>query len=212
MATSNTGRYPQTLSEDQLRALAPQDFEQPLHNTISDELAPRFDPVYLKFYNKYSVGRLHAHEVPIEDYRKEPLKYVIAYGRERGPDVYRITEQICPVEGGAIKIRIFEPPPVKDSEGNHKRRAAYINFHGGGWVFGDLNTDHDFCKQIVKGLDGDLVVFDVDYRLAPEHKYPIPVNDCWAAFNWVSYLGFQNDIHPRLTVSKMFKGLQRKSE
>lgn len=66
-----------------------------------------------------------------------------------------------------------------------KKRAAYINFHGGGWVFGGLNVDHDFCKRIVHELDGELVAFDVDYRLAPENRYPTPVNDCWAAFNWV---------------------------
>ncbi|PWY90475.1 Alpha/beta hydrolase fold-3 [Aspergillus sclerotioniger CBS 115572] len=56
------------------------------------------------------------------------------------------------------------------------------------WVFGDLSTDHDFCKRVVDGLDGHLVAFDVDYRLAPEHKYPIPVDDCWSAFNWIRSL------------------------
>lgn len=119
--------------------------------------------------------------MPIEEYRKNPAKYTISYGRAAGPDVYRITEQKCPVDGGEITVRIFEPEPRPKTAENGdrgKKRAAYINFHGGGWVFGDLSKDRDFCKRIVHALDGDLVAFDVDYRLAPEHRYPIPVDDC----------------------------------
>lgn len=162
------------------------EIHQPLHNSIPPELIPRFDPVYVEYYNKYNAGRLHTHEVPIEEFRKNPARYTISYGRAYGPDIFRITEQKCPVEGGVITVRIFEPALKMDSRGQTKKRAAYVNFHGGGWVFGGLSVDHDFCKRIVHELDGELVAFDVDYRLAPEHRYPVPVNDCWAAFNWVS--------------------------
>lgn len=158
---------------------------QPLHNSIPLELLPRYDPVYVSYYNSFNAGRLNSHEVPIEEFRKNPRRYTTTYGRSSGPDIFRITEQECPVTGGGIKIRIFEPAPKVNSQGQLKKRAAYINFHGGGWVFGGLDVDHDFCKRIVHGLDGDLVAFDVDYRLAPEHPHPIPVEDCWTAFNWV---------------------------
>ncbi|EAW08857.1 alpha/beta hydrolase [Aspergillus clavatus NRRL 1] len=171
--------------EKNLHDLQPRFITQPYHNSIPLELLPRFDPVYVEHYNKYNVGRLHTHEVPIEDYRRNPAKYVISYGRARGPDIFRITEQKCPVKGGEITVRIFEPAPILDEQGNPQKRAAYINFHGGGWVFGDLSGDHDFCKRIVDGLEGHLVAFDVDYRLAPEHKYPVAVEDAWAAFNWI---------------------------
>lgn len=155
----------------------PQTQPQPLHNSIPPELEPRFDPIYVEYYNKYNAGRLHTHEVPIEEYRKNPARYIISYGRAEGPDIYRITEQKCPVNGGEITIRIFEPAPEVDGNGQFKKRAAYLNFHGGGWVFGGLQVDHDFCKRVVDGLDGDLVAFDIDYRLAPENKYPTPVDD-----------------------------------
>lgn len=158
---------------------------RPLHNSIPSELLPRYDPIYVAYYNAFNAGRLHTHEIPIEEFRKNPARYTISYGRAPGPDIFRITEQKCPVDGGEITIRIFEPVPRLDDQGQPKKRAAYVNFHGGGWVFGGLAYDHDFCKRVVHGLDGDLVAFDVDYRLAPEHKYPIPVNDCWTAFNWV---------------------------
>lgn len=171
-----------------LHELRPGCIFQPLHNSIPSDLLPRFDPVYVEYYNKYNAGRLHTHEVPIEVFRKDPAKYLTAYGRAAGPDVFSITEKTCAVKDGEIKIRIFEPAPIHDEQGRHKKRAVYINFHGGGWVFGNLSTDHDFCKRLVDGLDGHLVVFDVDYRLAPEYRFPTAVEDCWAAFSWVRSL------------------------
>ncbi|KAJ5367988.1 uncharacterized protein N7496_007748 [Penicillium cataractarum] len=161
------------------------DIIQPLHNSIPRELLARFDPIYIEYYYRNNVGRLHTHEVPIEEFRKNPARYTISYGREHGPDVYCISEQKCPVQRGEITIRIFEPAPKMDAQGQPKKRAAYVNFHGGGWVFGGLMVDHDFCKRIVHDLDGEVVAFDVDYRLAPENRYPIPVEDCWGAFNWI---------------------------
>lgn len=163
---------------------APQNQLLSLHNSIPPELESRYDPIYVEYYKKYNVGRLHTHEVPIEEYRKDPARYTISYGRAYGPDIYSITEQKCPVNGGEITIRIFEPAPIL-VHNQPVKRAAYLNFHGGGWVFGGLQVDHDFCKKVVDGLDGSLVAFDIDYRLAPENKYPIPVEDCWMAFNWV---------------------------
>jgi alpha/beta hydrolase fold len=160
--------------------------EQPLINSIPTELLPRFDPTFVEYYNKYNAGRLATHQIPIEDYRKDPLKYTISFGRQivdQGDLV--ISEEQCPVSGGSITVRIFQPNPAKVAK---SPRPVYINFHGGGWVFGGLATDFDFCKRVVHRLG--CVAFDVDYRLSPEFKYPIPVNDCWTAFNWVTILSF----------------------
>ncbi|PYH45362.1 alpha/beta hydrolase [Aspergillus saccharolyticus JOP 1030-1] len=146
----------------------PKVLTQPLHNSIPSQLLSRFDPVYVEYYKKYNAGRLHTHEVPIEDFRRNPAKYTISYGRTMDRTV-----------------RIFEPAAMSDEDGTVQKRAAYINFHGGGWVFGDLSNDHDFCKRVVEELQGQLVAFDVEYRLAREHRYPVPVDDCWTALNWV---------------------------
>jgi hypothetical protein len=51
-------------------------------NSIPDELAPGFEPTYLEYYNKYNAGRLATHQIPIEDYRADPMKYTIAYGHQ----------------------------------------------------------------------------------------------------------------------------------
>ncbi|KAF7587078.1 Arylacetamide deacetylase-like 2 [Aspergillus hancockii] len=140
---------------------------QPLHNSIPAELLPRFDPVYVEHYNKYNAGRLHTHEVPIEEFRKDPAKYLTSYGRATGPDIYRITEQKCLVQGGEIGIRIFEPQQIVDEQGSPKQR-------------GHISTSME--------VDGCLeILFAVGYRLVPEHRYPTAVEDSWAAFNWVNH-------------------------
>ncbi|KAM3074809.1 hypothetical protein ACMFMG_008223 [Clarireedia jacksonii] len=182
----------------------PATISQPLINSIPPNLLPRFDPVFAAYHSHYSAGRLATHQVPIEEMRAHPQKYLIAYGRATAPDVHAITNLQCPVspacpkpirksraqeqseekEKDSITIRIFEPSPDLDSEGNQKKRPVYINYHGGGWVFGGLENDFEFCKRLVKELG--CVVFDVDYRLAPEYPWPIPVEDSIAAFRWVS--------------------------
>lgn len=102
----------------------------PLLNSIPQELAARFEPTYLEYYNKYSAGRLATHQVLIEDYRKDPTKYTITYGRQlvdKGD--LKVTDLKCPVEGGEITIRFVEPPASHDK--SNAPRPAYINFHGG---------------------------------------------------------------------------------
>ncbi|KAL7794644.1 esterase [Trichoderma afarasin] len=154
--------------------------EKPLINCIPEGLRHRFDPTFVEYHSKYNAGRLVTHQVPIEDVRKDPSNYAIDYGHELVDDGNLIiTEEKCPVNGGEITIRIFQPGDVVPSQ----TRPAYVNFHGGGWTFGGLATDYDFCKRVV--LELGCAAFDVDYRLAPEYKFPIPIDDCWAALNWI---------------------------
>lgn len=161
---------------------------KPLLNSIPDHLLPRFDPTYAEYYGKYNAGRLHTHQIPIEAYRADPMKYTISYGRALGPRVFRTTNQKCPVSGGhEINVRIYEPAEV---DPDAAKRPVYINYHGGGFVFGSLAVDKDFCRRVCQEVGA--VVFDVDYRLAPENPFPIPVEDCWAAFQWVCFLARLN--------------------
>ncbi|KAB8303632.1 hypothetical protein EYC80_005028 [Monilinia laxa] len=165
--------------------IKPAAISQPPINSIPPDLLPRFDPVFAKYHAHYSAGRLATHQIPIQDYRANPRKYNIAYGRATAPDVDSITDVQCPVSPAgdgksSITVKIYEPAP-DTNEG--KPRPVYINFHGGGWVFGGLESDMEFCKRLVGELK--CVVFDVDYRLAPEYQYPIPVNDCIEAFKWI---------------------------
>ncbi len=156
--------------------------QQPI-NTIPLNLLSRFDPEYVKLYNRHNVGRFQTHQVSIDEYRADPSKYIISYGRQDiDPAHLRITEQDCPVQNGTIRVRICEPAPAYDAS-DQMPRAVYMNFHGGGWVFGNLEVGFNFCKRMA--IELDCVTIDVDYRLAPEHRFPVAVDDSWAALNWV---------------------------
>jgi acetyl esterase len=61
---------------------------------------------------------------------------------------------------------------------------AVLYFHGGGWVFDNLDTHDHVCRSLCKGAE--CVVISVDYRLAPENKFPAAVVDCYEATKWVS--------------------------
>ena len=75
-----------------------------------------------------------------------------------------------------IRMRIYSPVG-RTSEG------ALVYYHGGGWVAGDLDTHDALCRALANTAGCLLVA--VDYRLAPEHRYPAAVDDARAAFQWV---------------------------
>jgi acetyl esterase/lipase len=62
-------------------------------------------------------------------------------------------------------------------------RPALVFFHGGGFVFGDLDTHDELCRMLC--VHADVTVIAIDYRLAPEAPFPAAVEDCLAAFRWV---------------------------
>src|SRR5579875_3619047 len=89
----------------------------------------------------------------------------------------RIEDRTIRTPQGDIPIRVYTP------EGN-EAFPALIYFHGGGWVIGDLDTHQNLCCDFA--YRGRSVVVAVDYRLAPEHKFPRAVEDCYAATQWVA--------------------------
>ena len=91
--------------------------------------------------------------------------------------VKRVEDRSIPGPDGEIPIRLYYPA-------GQAPFATLVYFHGGGWVIGDLDTHHGFCHALAK-TSGCLVVA-VDYRLAPEHRYPAAVEDAYAATQWIA--------------------------
>lgn len=86
-----------------------------------------------------------------------------------------ITDRTIPGPAGEIPVRVYRP-----SAGT---LPVVVFFHGGGWVIGDLES-HDHCCRTIASK-AECVVVAVDYRLAPEAKFPAAVDDAWAATEWV---------------------------
>ena len=80
---------------------------------------------------------------------------------------------------GAIPLRVYRPVGVPDST----RLPVLVFFHGGGWVIGNIESHDVACRQVT--AEAGISVISVDYRLAPEHKFPAPVDDAWAATRWI---------------------------
>jgi acetyl esterase len=79
-----------------------------------------------------------------------------------------------------IPARLYRPKGVSPSTA----LPVLVYFHGGGWVIGDLDTHDVLCRQLTAAAG--ISVIAVDYRLAPEHKFPAAVDDAWAATRWVA--------------------------
>src|SRR5580698_5547543 len=89
----------------------------------------------------------------------------------------RVEDLSVPGPGGDIPVRVY-------ATGHGGLRPALVYFHGGGFVFGNIETHDAVCRALAK--ESGAVVISVDYRLAPENKFPAAVDDSHAATLWVA--------------------------
>jgi len=97
--------------------------------------------------------------------------------RPPGPDVGEIVDGTLPGAAGELRYRLFRP----FSNGPH---PVIVYYHGGGWVLGSHDSDSPFCRDLC--LRTDSVVVSVDYRHAPEARFPAAADDAFAALRWVA--------------------------
>ena len=91
-----------------------------------------------------------------------------------------VHDTVAAAEGIEVPVRIYIPAGVSHSG----RLPVTVFFHGGGWVLGDLDSQ-DHMARIMANRSGTIVV-SVDYRLAPEHRFPAAIEDAYAAVSWVA--------------------------
>lgn len=113
-------------------------------------------------------------EIPIEKVRKAANAFMLLAPR---PPIHSVEELAMPGPGGSIGLRLYRPQPRRDL-------PVIVFFHGGGFVFGDLETHDGLCRMLARKADA--VVIAVDYRLAPETRFPGPLEDCHAAVAWTA--------------------------
>jgi cation diffusion facilitator CzcD-associated flavoprotein CzcO/acetyl esterase/lipase len=99
--------------------------------------------------------------------------------RPPGPPVAQVEDRTVPGAAGPLPARRYVPGPD-----NAPPRPLVVWFHGGGWVLGDLDSDDPLCRDLCVRLGA--VVLSVNYRHAPEHRFPAAAEDAVAALSWAA--------------------------
>ena len=123
---------------------------------------------------------------PLPELRQQ-LRTMVTLMDDAAPDLARIENITIPGPAGPIPARVYAP-----STGRPLPCVAF--FHGGGWVQGDLETHHGVCARLAH--HAGVMVVAIDYRLAPEHKFPAAVEDCVAAYRWLRAHGLEIGADP----------------
>jgi acetyl esterase/lipase len=97
------------------------------------------------------------------------------------PELKSVQPLAIPAPHGSIPARIYTPLKLRQANG---LAPCLVFFHGGGWVIGNLDSHDVACRKLAD--EGQLIVIAVDYRLAPEHKFPAAVDDAIAATKWIA--------------------------
>jgi acetyl esterase len=137
---------------------------------------PRFSALtQMLLDNVKRAGFPPIYQLPIQQAR---LAYKSAVGASAYPTapVARVENFRIPGPVGEIAARLW-------ANTHEPNQPVLLYLHGGGFVIGDIDTCESMCRQVA--LQSGAAVVAVDYRLAPEHKYPAGLQDAWAAFNWL---------------------------
>ncbi|CAK38180.1 hypothetical protein ASPNIDRAFT_194529 [Aspergillus niger ATCC 1015] len=140
-------------------------------NPIHPSVLPHLDPTFIELYNKH-VANTPSGPIDLTVLRSK-YSVLYSYGTGPAPEPARVYDATIPGHNGdLIPCRVYEP----DSPGPW---PVHVDFHGGGWGLGDLDTESHICKHIA--VKAKVAVVDVAYRLVPEHAFPIGIQDSFAA-------------------------------
>lgn len=128
---------------------------------LDEQAALRLPPIY-----EMSVAE--ARRVAVE---RAPLRYAVLEEIDTVRDIH------VPGPAGPITTRVYTPASAEPL-------PVLVYFHGGGWVTGNLDTHDGLCRSLARRTP--CVVAAVDYRLAPEHRFPAAADDAWAVTTWVA--------------------------
>ena len=132
-------------------------------------------------------------QIPDLDIRPETLPAIREFSAQMRPPtvadqfVSFADETIKGSNTNPIKLRIYRPQTTDTL-------PVLLWIHGGGYVLGSYDADDGLCQRFAK--EANCVVVSVDYRLAPEHPYPAPLEDCYTALKWIADNAQSQRINP----------------
>lgn len=164
-----------------------------LEHIVTDAMSdPRLDPQMLDVMRRNAEIAVEANlgppptsPDPVESRRRMGIER--RWWNEDLPDLAEVVDTTFPGPAGEIPVRILYPV-------SGRPLPAIVYYHGGGWVVGSLETHHRAMRFLA--LKSGCAVVAVDYRLAPEHPYPAPLDDCVAAARHVQHHGAALGLDP----------------
>lgn len=134
---------------------------------------PPLDPAVRRFLEELNkVMPPQMTKIPLDEFRKMFRAFFTSQPKR---PIYRVFDIMIPGTETKIPARVYVP-----REGNDFGVLVYL--HGGGFVLGDVETYDPLCREL--SVACDCVVVSVDYRLAPEHKFPAAVIDAFDSTKW----------------------------
>lgn len=118
------------------------------------------------------------------DLRSENLPFIRESSAQRSPsavvnEAISLTDEIINgPDNQPLSLRIYRPKYSSET------LPVLLWIHGGGYILGSIGEDDELCMDFVK--IAECVVVSVEYRLAPEHPYPAPIEDCYTALKWIA--------------------------
>ena len=108
---------------------------------------------------------------------RQAIEAFATAGRAAAEPVAHIEDRTVPGPAGVVPVRVYRP-------GDEAALPVLLWFHGGGWTIGSLETHDNTCRSLANAVG--CIVVSVDYRLAPEHKFPAAADDAFAATQWIA--------------------------
>src|SRR5262249_55011411 len=104
---------------------------------------------------------------------RDGLAMLHASGTGPAEDVYAVGD----LDADGVPVRVYRPS-AEDG------LPVVVYLHGGGWTIGSVDVYDPITRALANAAN--VTVVSVEYRLAPEHPYPAPLDDCWTALQWVA--------------------------
>jgi acetyl esterase len=123
-----------------------------------------------------AVSGLQDPDPPVEELRAQWGAFLTIIGGAAPEPIHHVENRTIPGTGGDIAIRVYRPS-------DEPSLPVIVYLHGGGWVLGGIGDYDGILRPVANGTGA--IVVSVEYRLAPEHRFPAAFDDAWAATKWV---------------------------
>ncbi|KAI0146690.1 Alpha/Beta hydrolase protein [Pestalotiopsis sp. NC0098] len=154
--------------------------ERTAEDVFEPHILAKTDPEVVKIVLRgVNAGVPPTAAVPIEERRAHPDKYRPPWAQATDGWDRVADRDVTSGDGATIPVKVYHPDPNIWGDGPY---GVHFNFHGGGFVLGDLEYESTICDSMRKGAG--VVVIDVNYRHCPEVTWGKAIEDAWAAVKW----------------------------